>query len=443
MRVKIISISIMMLISAFAGCMGDSPSEHIHGEDYKGVPLTSGSAGDFTLEDHTGQSFTLSSLEGDLVVVSFIFTRCPDTCPLITSKLRHVADELGDKVGNEVHFVSVSLDPEYDTKERLTAYTGIHQVDWPHLTGEREDLEQVWENFGLQVNRTFIESHVKMNHVSVLYPDNSTETFGVMNQDLPTDAKGWNLTTMSFESNNISLNSTYHEQYGHSVTGINGTDSPDDWSWWWSLLIWNSSNSSWDESDVGISFVEVGPDTHIAWAASSSNLSLLPNPEMLNDHSHHGHGDSDSEDNDSHSGHDHSDHGDDGDDSGDGNESHSGHNHSDHGDDDSEEDSHDHMHTHSLSEGDHDENSDQEPIELTNYTVGHNTVTFILDEELDKRIAFLGDSWPDEHLVDDVNTLLKESSGDSHSHSSPSIGVVFTILSILGAVLFLQRSRIE
>ena len=442
MRVKIISISIMMLISAFAGCMGDSPSEHMHGEDYKGVPLTTGSAGDFILEAHTGQNFTLSSLEGDLVVVSFIFTRCPDTCPLITSKLRHVFDELGDKIGDEVHFVSISLDPEYDTKERLTAYTELHQVDWPHLTGEREDLEQVWENFGLQVDRTFIESHVKMNHVSVLYPDNSTETFGVMNQDLPTEAKGWNLTTMSFESNNISLNSTYHEQYGHSVTGINGTDSPDDWSWWWSLLIWNSSNSSWDESDVGISFVEVGPDTHIAWAASSSNVSLLPNPEMLNDHSHHGHGDSDSEDNDSHSGHDHSDHGDDGDDSGDGNESHSGHNHSDHGDDDSEEDSHDHMHTHSLSEGGHD-HDDEETVELTNYTVGHNTVTFILDEELDKRIAFLGDSWPDEHLVDDVNTLLKESSGDSHSHSSPSIGVVFTILSILGAVLFLQRSRIE
>jgi len=395
---KIVSISTMMLISAFAGCMGDSPSEHMHGEDYKGVPLTSGSAGDFTLEDHTGQNFSLSSLEGDLVVVSFIFTRCPDTCPLITSKLRHVADELGDKIGDEVHFVSVSLDPEYDTTERLSAYTELHQVDWPHLTGEREDLEQVWENFGLQVNRTFIESHVKMNHVSVLYPDNTTETFSVMNEDLPTDAKGWNLTTMSFESNNISLNSTYDEQYGHGVTGINDTDSPEDWSWYWSLLIWNSSNSSWDESDIGVSFVEVGPDTHIAWAANSSNLSLLPNPEMVNDHEH--------------------------------------------GDDDSEDGSPDHMHTHSLSEGGHG-HDEEETVDLTNYTVGHNTVTFILDEDLDKRIAFLGDSWPDQHLVDDVNTLLKESSEDSHSHSTPSIGVVFTILSILGAVLFLQRSRIE
>ena len=100
------------------------------------------------------------------------------------------------------------------------------------------------------------------------------------------------------------------------------------------------------------------------------------------------------------------------------------------------------MHTHSLSEGGHGQD-DEETVELTNYTVGHNTVTFILDEDLDKRIAFLGDSWPDQHLVDDVNTLLKESSEDSHSHSTPAIGVVFTILSLLGAVLFLQRSRIE
>ena len=97
------------------------------------------------------------------------------------------------------------------------------------------------------------------------------------------------------------------------------------------------------------------------------------------------------------------------------------------------------MHTHSVSDETDDDSSDQESIELTNYTIGHNTVTFILDEELDKRIAFLGDSWDTKHLTQDIETLLDEPSKEEHS--TPSIGIAFTILSMLGAFLFLERIK--
>ena len=425
---KPLLFALILILASIAGCVGDSPSEHIHGEEYKGTPLTSGNAGDFTLIDQNGENFTLSSLKGDVVVVSFIFTRCTDTCPLITSKLRTVVEDLGDDVGKEVHFVSISMDPQYDNVERLNAYTDLHRANWPHLTGSREDLQQVWDNFGVQVDQTFIDSHVKKNLVSILYPDNSSESFTVMNDDLPAEAKAWNLTTESLETRNISLNYSYHEQYGYGVNGINGSDAPE-WDandpnyWYWSLLVWNSSNSTWESSNLGASFLEVGPDTHIAWAANSSNLSLLPNPEMMTAHSH--------------SGHDHSNHSEE-------NESHSGHDHSDHEDSNSSENESDsdhdgHMHTHSVSDETDDDSSDQESIELTNYTIGHNTVTFILDEELDKRIAFLGDSWDTKHLKQDIETLLDEPSKEEHS--TPSIGIAFTILSMLGALLFLERIK--
>ena len=392
-------LTLMLLLASMAGCLDDSPAEDIHGEHYMGTPLSNGNAGDFILIDQNGENFSLSSLEGDLVVVSFIFTRCTDTCPLITSKLRQVETDLGDKMESDVNFVSVTLDPEYDTQERLEEYAGIHMVDWPHLSGSREELEAVWSNFGILVDRTFIESHsgVSMNHVSILYPDDSTELHGVMKDMVSENFTGWNLTTMALNSSNVSLNHSYHEQWGHNVEGINGTDVPDDGSWWWKLYIWNMSNTSWEESTVGIDSLEVDEMTHIAWAANTSNISTLPDPTSTMTHSH-GHG-SDDDTNSTHS-----------------NDSHS-----------------------------HDEGGHEE-VEIVNYTVGHNTITFILDEELDKRIAFLGDDWPAENLVSDINTLLNEDGAhdehdhDDHEHSTPAIGVFLSLTSIfVAAVVFGKR----
>jgi len=389
-------IGLMLVFASMAGCLEGSPSEDIHGEHYNGTPLANGNAGDFTLIDQDGENFTLSSLEGDLVVVSFIFTRCTDTCPLITSKLRQVETDLGDKMENDVHFVSVTLDPEYDTQERMSEYADIHMVDWPHLSGTREDLEQVWSNFGILVDRTFIESHteVSMNHVSILYPDNSTELHGVMADMMAENSTGWNLTTMALNTSNVSLNYSYHEEWGHSVEGINGSDVPDDYSWWWKLYIWNMSNTVWEESSVGIDSLEVNEMTHIAWAANISDISALPDPTSALAHSHG------------------------------------------HETDDNETDSNQSEDSHS-----HEEETGHEEVEIVNYTVGHNTITFILDEELDRRIAFLGDEWPAENLVGDVNTLLTEDGDHEDDHSTPAAGIFLSLVTMILAAIALQNRR--
>ena len=279
-------IALILMASGFTGCLGDSPADDIAGDAYNGTPLAGGTATDFTIVDQNGDNFTLSTLEGDVVVVSFIFTRCPDVCPLTTLKMREVANWLEGAMDDEVSFISISMDPEHDDVEEMATYAQMHGAQWPHLTGDRETLENIWGDFGILVDRAYIESHAsmemeshegsEMSHISVLYPDNSSELHGTMTNMLPENASGWNLTTMSFNSSNISLNYTEHEQWGHGVTGINGTDSPSDQSWWWSLYVWNSSNSSWEESMVGIDEIELNQTSYLAWAASSANLSLLP-----------------------------------------------------------------------------------------------------------------------------------------------------------------------
>jgi protein SCO1/2 len=78
------AVILVLLATPFAGCLTDSPSEEINGNEYNGTPLASGDAGDFSLIDRDNSNFTLSSLKGDITVVNFIFTSCPDVCPMDT-----------------------------------------------------------------------------------------------------------------------------------------------------------------------------------------------------------------------------------------------------------------------------------------------------------------------------------------------------------------------
>lgn len=106
---------------------------------YKGYQLSRGTVTDFTLIDQDENNVTLSLTNGEILVVAFIFTRCTDVCPVITQSLRSVQDGLSSEYSDDVGFISISVDPEYDTPERLKAFSELHDANWSHLTGELED----------------------------------------------------------------------------------------------------------------------------------------------------------------------------------------------------------------------------------------------------------------------------------------------------------------
>ena len=151
MKNQTFAIILVLLVTPLAGCLKDSPSGEINGDEYNGTPLASGNAGDFSLIDRDSSNFSLSSLKGDITVVNFIFTSCPDVCPLDTSKLRTASNELGD----DVKFVSITMDPEFDNVARLTEYSETHGADWPHLTGSPEQLGDVWSDFAIIVTKEY------------------------------------------------------------------------------------------------------------------------------------------------------------------------------------------------------------------------------------------------------------------------------------------------
>jgi cytochrome oxidase Cu insertion factor (SCO1/SenC/PrrC family) len=115
----------------------------------RGTELTSSNnAPGFHLHDQFGRPARLADYAGKVVALTFLYTRCTDVCPIITSQLRQVHDMLGAQV-DEVAFVAISVDPERDTVETTHAYSQNWGMlnRWVFLTGGREDLEPVWKSY--------------------------------------------------------------------------------------------------------------------------------------------------------------------------------------------------------------------------------------------------------------------------------------------------------
>ena len=116
-----------------------------------GTELEKKPAPDFTLTDGlTGKSLTLSSLRGKTIALAFLFTRCPDVCPLTAGQFRAAQRSLGDDA-SKVEFVAVSVDPEGDTPQAVREFSELHDLrdSWHYLIGPRTQLEGVWSLYGI------------------------------------------------------------------------------------------------------------------------------------------------------------------------------------------------------------------------------------------------------------------------------------------------------
>ena len=113
---------------------------------------TIGAAPDFALTSQDGAEVTLENLRGKVVAVAFIYTWCPDICPMLTDKMARVQDELGPDFGTKIAFVSITVDPGRDTPEVLKEYAealGANLAGWSFLTGEPAAVREVAHSYGV------------------------------------------------------------------------------------------------------------------------------------------------------------------------------------------------------------------------------------------------------------------------------------------------------
>lgn len=105
-------------------------------------------AAEFELTDHNGDLFRLSDQRGKVVLIFFGYTHCPDVCPVTLSEFRQIKSKLGDQ-SEKVEYVFITVDPERDTWESLGAYLENFDPTFIGLSGTREELQQVWQDYGV------------------------------------------------------------------------------------------------------------------------------------------------------------------------------------------------------------------------------------------------------------------------------------------------------
>lgn len=102
----------------------------------------------FHLVDDRGQPIDQEVFRGHPTVVSFLFTRCDTICPVTTMKMERIQDKTFD-VGSKVKLVSFSVDPKYDTPDRLAAYAQRFKADptrWRFITGDYDTIYRLTED---------------------------------------------------------------------------------------------------------------------------------------------------------------------------------------------------------------------------------------------------------------------------------------------------------
>ncbi|MCY1504605.1 hypothetical protein D9M68_387820 [compost metagenome] len=132
---------------------------------------------DVDLLSHDGRRlrFYDDLIEGKVVLINFIFTSCGDTCPLETARLRQVQKLLGDQVGRDIHFYSISIDPIHDTPEVLKAYAEKFQVapGWLFLTGDYAEINALRESLGL-LAQSDDPTNLQQHNLSLIIGNQST-----------------------------------------------------------------------------------------------------------------------------------------------------------------------------------------------------------------------------------------------------------------------------
>ena len=286
------------------------------GVHWNGYNLDRESIPNRVLVDMDGNNYSLHTVNADVTVVAFIFTTCVDVCPVITNNLLTAASQLEDV---DYEFISITVDPATDSPEVLKAYMEDSGATWPHLTGELEDLELVWDDFQIEVDTTVIHSH---DHSE----DNESEHDDHSGHDNHSD-------------------DTENEHDGHDE------DGHDDHS---------------------------GHDNH--------------SDDTENEHEGH-----DEDEHDDHSGHD------------------------DHSDDDAEQ-----------------ETEEDDSSNGTTTSTSHSTQTFILDEDWNPMVVFLGYDWNVDSFVEDVERAAHSANNPGDDSGLP--GFTFaTVGASLGLAIIAAR----
>jgi len=127
--------------------------------------------------DQDDARVTFGASRGYATAIAFIYTRCRDTCPIVTAKFARASQELGDA---KIRLVEVTIDPAHDTPAVLAAYAhgyGAHAPQWRMLTGSPADVERFARALGVQAVAAGGDEIIHNDHLVLVKPDGTIAQF--------------------------------------------------------------------------------------------------------------------------------------------------------------------------------------------------------------------------------------------------------------------------
>jgi protein SCO1/2 len=107
----------------------------------------------FQLVNQHSQPARLDDLRGRTVLLTFLYSNCPDTCPLYLANLSSTVHAIAERGDEAPAVVVVTVDPDRDTVERLQAFAAPWPRDWLFLTGTYQQASDVWRQYGITVEK--------------------------------------------------------------------------------------------------------------------------------------------------------------------------------------------------------------------------------------------------------------------------------------------------
>ena len=157
-----------------AGCSGSSPSanqlankEGFHADGVLSPPRA---APPLALNNYLGRPVDIGAYRGKAVLVTFLYTHCPDVCPLITANLRVAQNLMGPAVAPRAQIIAVSVDPRGDTPKAVAAFLASHGMTgrMQYLVGSARQLARVWSAWGVGSERDTQRPEL-VNHSGLVY----------------------------------------------------------------------------------------------------------------------------------------------------------------------------------------------------------------------------------------------------------------------------------
>ena len=194
---RLFSLFVISIVLLSSGCLSSIEKDIFDGED-----INSGAKySEFNLTDSNGDFFNSNDLAGQILIVNFFYTNCPDHCPTMTSDLKQVYQEFENHIGINVSIVSITVDPWRDNTTILEEWKQSTKSNWTHLTvsdtqqssSEMSTLAQVWNDFdvGFKIEENTTESNTSGRHHPSSYDYNIAHSTGTVLVDHEGNQRIW------------------------------------------------------------------------------------------------------------------------------------------------------------------------------------------------------------------------------------------------------------